>query len=257
MITAGIDVGIENAKVVILKDGKVVAARQGPSGGFDRAELVEKLWHETLKEAKLASSDINNIVATGQGKWDARFAKDNVTEPIADMKAALWLFPSARSVIDVGADQARVVRFDANGKVVNHVLNQKCAAGLGIFLELASEIMGITLDEMSDESARAKNSVSVNDQCSVLAESDVLDLVCDHTVKADIARAISEAVAAKLSSVVNYITLENDVALVGGVARNAGVVTALAKRLGVSFKIPEQPEFACALGAALIAASES
>ena len=134
MITSGIDSGIENTKIVILKDGKVVARGTAATGGAGRGKNAEQLWESTLKQARLSASDVANVVATGQGKWDVHTAKDAIVETTAETKAALMLFPQARSLINAGADQARAVKFDSSGKILEYALNQKCAAGLGLFL---------------------------------------------------------------------------------------------------------------------------
>ena len=156
MITAGIDVGIESLKVVILKDGKVIARGSGLSGGANRGKNAEKVWEETLTEAKLKPSDVSKVVATGQGKQDVAFASDRVTEPVADARAARFLYPKATSVVDIGADQVRVITLGKGDKILEVVMNQKCAAGLGIFLKSMARTLGMTLDEISRFSGNGK-----------------------------------------------------------------------------------------------------
>ena len=255
MITAGVDLGIETVKVVVLKDGEVVAKGIARSGGSERASSADQVWNEVLKSAGLSPSDVSNVIATGQGKWDVRFANDYVVETVADARAAPMLFPSARSVVDIGADQARAIICDESGKTVDIVLNQKCTAGIGTFYRSMARTLGITLDEMSGLSSNSNN-VSVNDGCAVFAELDAIWLAHNNTPKKDIVQAINEAMATRLNSMLNEkITLEKDVMLIGGLARNTGVVNALKERSGFDFLIPEEPEYAGALGAALIAAS--
>ncbi len=257
MITAGVDVGIEATKVVILKDGKVVSTSTASSGGADRSISAEKAWQEALKSAGITASDVKKIVATGQGKYDARFAGEKVVESVADAKAANFLYPKAKAVVDLGADQVRVVNFDANGKIAEVALNQKCAAGIGIFLQSIARRLGTSVEEMSRMTGKAARKITVNDNCAVFAELDSIALAHDETPTSDIAQAIHEAMAARINSVLNdkVIPEKNSTVLVGGVARNSGIVSSLKKRSGIEFMIPEQPEFAGALGAALIAAS--
>ncbi|MBI4296832.1 MAG: CoA activase [Chloroflexi bacterium] len=255
MITAGVDLGIETVKAVILKDGKVLARSIASSGGADRAGAADLVWNEALKLAGLSAADVSKVVATGQGKWDVRFANDSVVEPVADVRAAHWLFPSARTVIDIGADQARAARFDASGKTLEHVLNLKCAAGMGTLLKSIARMLGITIDEMSQPSNGRQSSISVNDRCAVFAEMDAHWLINNDTPREDVIQAINEAVATRINSMLNEkINFEKDVVLIGGVAMNRAVVSALEKQSGLDFLMPEHPEFACALGAALIAA---
>jgi predicted CoA-substrate-specific enzyme activase len=255
MITAGIDVGIENVKAVILKDGKVLASQQASSGGVNRSSSAEKVWQEALKEAGISASDVSKVIATGQGKYDVHFATGNVVEPVADARAALWYFPSARSVLDVGADQARAMNYDTKGAVTGVVLNQKCSAGIGISFKTLARTLGMTLDEMSQVSGSSGGGASVNERCCNFAEMDTHWLIHNSTPKEDIVQARNEAAAVKINSLLNEkITLQKDIVLVGKVAKNAGLVKALKKRSGANFLIPKQPEFSGALGAALIAA---
>jgi predicted CoA-substrate-specific enzyme activase len=257
MITVGIDLGIETIKAVVLKDGKVVARGTASSGGTDRGASAEKVWQDVLKSAGISESDVNKVVATGQGKYDARFASEQVVEPVAVAEAAHFFYPSARAVVDVGADQVRVANIDAAGKIVEVVLNQKCAAGIGIFLRSTARRLGISVEEMSQMGGKAAGGVAVNDSCAVFAELDAIALLHDDTPIPEIVQAMNDAMATRINSVLNdkVIPEKDSTVLVGGVAKNSGVVNALRERSGINFIIPEQPEFACALGAALIAAS--
>ena len=257
MITAGIDVGTKTLKAVIVKDNEIIASGKEPSNGFERGEAAEQVWNNTLQQAELSVTDVDTVIATGTGKTDIRFATDNIVEPVADVKAALWLFPSARTVIDIGAEQIRVVKFDESGRVPNYTLNQQCGAGLGFFAESMARALGITLDEMSQLALEAKGDISINAECGVYARLDAVSLIHNNTPKADIARAVVDAVATKIKATANLTDIEKDVVLVGGVAYNKGIVEALKRRMGVDFLIPDQPELAGALGAALVGADET
>jgi (R)-2-hydroxyacyl-CoA dehydratese activating ATPase len=256
MITAGIDVGVDAVKVVVLKDGKVVSRSTASSGGGDRAASAEAAFQEALKSAGIKAADVNKIVATGQGKNDVSAAVQRVVEPVAAAKAARYLYPSARAVVDVGADQIRLVAMDSAGKIEEAVLNQKCAAGIGVFLRSISRRMGISLEEMSRMTGKAADQVIVNDSCAVFAGLDAVALLQDETPAQDIAQAVHEAMAARINAVLNdkVFPPKNATVLVGGVAKNEGIVKALKKRSGIKFMIPDEPEYACALGAALIGA---
>lgn len=257
MITAGIDVGVKTIKAVIIKDNKIVASSIAPSDGFERKKAAEQVWNKVLQQAKLSASDVTSVVATGTGKLDASFANNNVVEPVADVEAALWLFPSARTVIDVGAEQIRVVKFDETGKVANYTLNQQCGAGLGTFAEAMARALGVTLDEMSQLARKSKKEISINAECGIYTSLDVVTLIHDNTAKADIARAILDAIANKINATANLTNIEKPIVLIGGVALNTGIVDTLKKRMGGNFLIPKDPELAGALGAALIGASET
>jgi len=257
MITAGIDVGIENIKVVVLKDGSVIASGNDRSGGAGRRKAVERTWEYTLKSAGMTATDIKKVVATGQGKRDVSFADSRITEPLADALAARFLYPTVRSVVDVGADQVRVVSLDEKGAITEVVLNQKCAAGIGTFLRTVARRLGYTLDEMGRIESHAETCKEVNDACSVFAMLDAVDLLHDGAGRPDIVRAIHRAMAVRINSVMNdkVKPARNKTVLVGGVARNLALITALKDRSGINFLIPDHPENAGALGAALDAAS--
>src|SRR4030042_6639529 len=169
MITAGIDVGIESLKAVILKDGKILARATGLSGGAKRAEAAEKVWKEALATAKLKSSDVKKVVATGQGKQDVAFAAEYITEPVADALAARFLYPEATCVIDAGADQVRVVHLKLKDGISEVVMNQKCAAGLGILLKSMARTLGMTLEDINSLPENGNRANAVNEICCVFA----------------------------------------------------------------------------------------
>jgi predicted CoA-substrate-specific enzyme activase len=256
MITIGVDAGIENIKAVVLKDGQVLARTIGLSGGAGRGKAAEAVWHEAVELAGLTPAEIQKTVATGQGKYDVKIAADHVVEPVADARAARFLYPSARSVVDIGADQVRVMTLDDRGKITEVAMNVKCAAGLGVFLKSMARLLGMSIDEMSALPAVASQGTVASDSCCVFAELDVIALVHNNTPKPQIVQAINEAVATRINAVLNdKIPPDvNRTVLIGGVMRNAGMVSALKKRSGVNFLIPDKAQFAGALGAALIAA---
>jgi benzoyl-CoA reductase subunit D len=254
MITAGIDVGIENTKVVVLKDRKVIGRATVLSGGANRGKSAEQALKTALAAAKISPSAVDSIVATGQGKGDVGFARDCVVEPVAAARAARFLYPQAACVVDVGADQVRVVTLGLKDKIAEVVMNQKCAAGLGILLKSMARTLGMTLDDMSKLSGEGKS--VVNDACGVFAEMDAFGLLNRNVPREDVARAVIEAVAVRVNSILNDKLKpgKDTTVMVGGVSRNKAVVAALNRRSGINFIIPDQSEFAGALGAALIAA---
>ena len=254
MITAGIDVGIENVKVVILKDGKVVARATSLSGGENRNKAAVKVFNDALAAAGLKPADIGSVIATGQGKGDVAFAGDRVTEPVADARAARFLYPEAVCIVDIGADQVRVITLGKGETITEVVMNQKCAAGLGILLKSMARTLGMTLDEISRLSGNS--SAVVNDGCAVFAEMDAFGFMNRNVPREDIALAIIEAVAVRVTSILNDKIRpdKNSTVLVGGVIRNKALVSALKKHSGINFIVPDYPEYAGALGAAVLAA---
>jgi benzoyl-CoA reductase subunit D len=253
MITAGIDCGAKTVKALILKDGKVVA--QGlVLAGIGTKGAANEAYDEALQKAGMKREDVERMMATGAGKNGPDFANDVITEVGADAKGAIFLYPSARTVIAVGAEEGRAVRIDRTGKVVDFAINEKCAAGAGAFTEAMARALEVKLEEMGPLSLQATKAVPMNAQCAVFAESELVTLIHAKTPKPDMARAIHDAIADRIASMVRRVGIEKDIVLVGGVAHNVGFVDSLNRELQANVLIPEEPEFVGALGAALAAA---
>ena len=250
MITAGIDMGAKTVKVVILKDNEILS-RGIILGGFDQKASAEKVFNETLQKASLSRDNVEHVVATGAGKDVAPHANDQISMMGADALGGAFLFPSARTIIDVGAEEGRAVRCDEKGKMMDFVINERCAAGAGTFVEAMSRALEGKLEEMGPLSLKAERAVPMNAQCTIFAESEVVSLIHAKTSKADISRAIHDAIADRIASMTRRLGIQREVVLVGGVAKNAGFVESLKNALGVDLLVPEEPEFVGAIGAAL------
>jgi len=250
MITAGIDMGAKNVKVVILKDDKILSRSLTP-GRFDQKAAAEKAFNEALQKAGLSHDDIEHVVATGAGKDVAPYANGEISMMGADALGGAFLFPSARTVIDVGAEEGRAVKCDEKGRMVDFVINERCAAGAGTFVEAMSRALEVKLEEIGPLSLKAERAVPMNAQCTIFAESEVVSLIHAKTPKADISRAIHDAIADRIASMTRRLGIQRDVVLVGGVAKNSGFIEALKRALGVDLLVPDEPEFVGALGAAL------
>jgi benzoyl-CoA reductase subunit D len=254
VITAGIDVGAKTVKVVILKDEKVLA-RSMVLTGLEQAKAAEEAFQGALKQADLKAKDVQKIIATGAGRNSVPFAPDSVTEVAADARGAIFLHPNARTVIDVGAEEGRGISADPKGKALDFAVNERCAAGAGTFTEAMSRAIEGKLEEMGELSLKSTQEVPLNAQCAVFAESEVVSLVHSKTPKADIARAVHDGISNRIAAMARRVGVQNDVLLIGGVAKNKGFVDSLKRQLEVDINVPEEPEYVGALGAALIAAS--
>jgi benzoyl-CoA reductase subunit D len=254
MITIGIDLGTQSVKAVILKDGAIIARVQAFSG-FDPAKAAEQAVAEALKKAKLSLTDVNHVTATGSGMEMAPQANSTISMMGADAKAGVHVFPNAKTIIDVGAEEARAVKCDEKGVMIDFVVNERCAAGAGTFIEAMARALEVKLEEMGPLSLKAERASSINATCVIFGESDVVTLIHRQESKPEIARAIFDAMADRVSSMVYRLGVNPDVVLLGGVAKDVGFVASLKRKLGIDILIPENPEFAGALGAALIAAS--
>ena len=249
MIVAGIDVGGKNVHIVIKKDGQILGKVAGPSG-IKKAEAVEQLYNEVLKKAGLTRKDVERVVATGSAAKRVAFANGFIPDALADARGVNKLIPSARTVIDVGAEEGRAIKIGADGKVLDFAINEKCAAGTGTFVEAMSRALEVSVDEMAKLTMNSTQTLSTNAQCAVFGESEVVSLIHQKTPKPDIARAVMNAIAGRIASVARIVGLEKDVVMVGGMARNAGFVDSLRKSIEMDVKVPEDPDYMGALGAA-------
>lgn len=252
MITAGIDMGAKTTKVVILNDKQIVA-KSLVLTGFEQQEAAEKALTQALAQAKLTRGDIAQMVATGAGRKAVPWVKENVTEVSADARAMAFLHPQVRTLIDVGAEEGRAIKCTPDGKVADFAVNEKCAAGAGTFVEAMARALELKLEEMGELSLKSTTAVPMNAQCTVFAESEVVSLIHAKTPKPDIVRAVHDAISSRITSMARRVGIEKDIALIGGVAHNAGFVDALKRGLEAEVLVPADPEFVGALGAALIA----
>jgi benzoyl-CoA reductase subunit D len=255
MITAGLDLGTQRVKAVILKDGEVISRSQAFSG-FDPAKAAEQTLEEALKKAKMTLNDLDHITATGSGMALATNSNSTISMMGADAKAGVYLFPKARTIIDVGAEEARAVKCDEKGIMIEFVLNERCAAGAGTFIEAMARALEVKLEEMGPLSLKAERASPINASCVIFGESDVVTLIHRQESKPEIARAVFDAMADRISSMVHRLGVNPEVVLIGGVAKDVGFVASLKRKLGIDISIPEYPEFAGALGAALTAAGK-
>jgi benzoyl-CoA reductase subunit D len=253
MITAGIDMGAKTIKVVILKDGEIIG-KALELAGFDSRAAAEKAFAEALGEAGISIDDIGNVAATGSGRKNAPYAKNEITEVGCDARGIHILFPNARTILDVGAEEGRAIRCTGDGKVLDFALNEKCAAGAGAFTESMSRALEVPIEQLGALSLKSTQTIPMNAQCAVFAESEVVSLVHLKTPKEDIARAVHDAIASRIVSLARKVGFEPEVVLIGGVAYNQGFVDSLERALECKIRIPEDPRFVGAYGAALIAA---
>ena len=249
MIIAGIDVGGKNVHIVIKKDGQIVGKIEGPAG-IKKAQAVEQLYDEVLKKADLGRKDVERVIATGSSAKRVAFANGTVPDAAADARGVIKLIPTARTVINVGAEECRSIKVSAEGKVLDFAMNEKCAAGTGTFVEAMSRALEVSVDEMSEITLQSTQTLSTNAQCAVFGESEVVSLIHQKTTKPDIARAVMNAIAGRVASVARIVGLEKDIVLVGGMARNAGFVDSLKKNMEMEVLVPEDPDYMGALGAA-------
>jgi predicted CoA-substrate-specific enzyme activase len=253
MIVAGIDVGAKNVHAVLIQEGRVLA-KAAVASGFDQEESAERGLQEAAKVGGIERDAIIAIAATGAGRKALPYAGQQPTEVAADGRGAVMLRPGARTVVDVGADEARAIKLSPQGKVVDFAINEKCAAGAGAFVEAMSRALDMPLADFATSSLESTQSIPMNAQCTVFAESEVVSLIHANTPPADIARAVHDAMASRVSAMVRRIGVDDPVVLGGGAALNVGFVKSLSEALGgVNVEVLPDAEYLGALGAALIA----
>jgi benzoyl-CoA reductase subunit D len=251
MIQVGIDVGAKFIKALVIKDGNVIAKEQ-VSTGFESKENAAKLFEHVLQKTGISQDEVNSITSTGSGRKVVDFATKSITNVTAASKGTTSLYPEVKTVIDVGAEEGRSIRCNADGKIVDFAINEKCAAGAGSFTEAMARALEIPLEEFGVLSLKSDKEIPMNAQCAVFAESEVVSLLHAKTPKEDIAKAINDAVASRITSMVRKVGFEKEIALIGGVAYNTGFVNSLETDLQAKIIIPDDPEYVGAYGAALI-----
>jgi benzoyl-CoA reductase subunit D len=254
MITAGIDCGAKNTKTVILQDGKIIG-RAKVLTGFDREKAVESSLEKAILKAGVARADIQRIGGTGSGKNAVNMADEAVDDIKAMAKGAHFFFPNARTVADVGAEEGRAAKIDIKGHLIDFAINEKCAAGAGAFIEAMARALEVTLEEMGRLSLQSDKKIPMNAHCVIFAESEVVGLIHARTDKADISRAIHDAMASRIVSMIRRIGVNQDVIMLGGVAYNPGFMAAVRRELKVErICVPDEPDYGAAVGAAVMAA---
>ncbi|MDR4505372.1 MAG: acyl-CoA dehydratase activase [Candidatus Scalindua sp.] len=253
MLTLGIDIGSLSTDAVLLNDKKEIVSYEVIATGASSKKACDKIYNQILKVTNLDAKDIDYVVATGYGRIKVPFADEVVTEITCHARGANYCFPSARTVIDIGGQDSKAIKLDAKGNVLDFSMNDKCAAGTGRFLEVMARTLEIDLDDMGELSLKGTDSVSISSLCTVFAESEVVSLIgADHKTE-NICKGLHVSIAKRVSAQAKRVGLEEDVIMTGGVAKNIGVVRELEKKLSCSIKIPDEPQIAGALGAALIA----
>jgi benzoyl-CoA reductase subunit D len=253
MITAGIDCGAKNAKTIIMKDGKIIGKGMVLTG-FDQEKAVEESLGQALKDAGIAKDDIQKIYATGSGQKAVKIADDSVDEIKAMAKGANFFFPNARTVTDVGAEEGRAAKIDEKGNPLDFAINEKCAAGAGAFIESMARALDVTIEEMGPLCLQSDKEIPMNAHCVIFAESEVVGLIHAKTDKPEISKAIHDAMASRIASIIRRIGVNEDIVMVGGVGYNPGFISAMKRELKVdTIYIPDEPGYGAAVGAAVVA----
>ena len=254
--TMGIDVGSTASKCVILKDGSEIVAKSLVAVGTGTSGPSRAIA-QVLENAGMTREQMDFVLATGYGRNSLDGLADmQMSELSCHAKGAAFLFPNVRTVVDIGGQDSKVIRLNDDGSVKNFVMNDKCAAGTGRFLEMMAKTMEMNLDELSKVGLSYQEDITISSMCTVFAESEVVSLIAQNKEIADIAHGIHKAIAGKAMSLLKRVGLNPGYMMTGGVAKNPGVVAVLEEQLGEKLHIYEEPEIVGALGAALYGLEE-
>jgi predicted CoA-substrate-specific enzyme activase len=247
---AGIDVGSTMTKAVILNKG-IMASIIGPTGPEQR-RLANKVMEEALKKADISLQMIAYIVSTGYGRINVPFADKQLTEITCHAKGIINLFPNAKTIIDIGGQDIKAIKIDATGKTTDFVMNDKCAAGSGRFIEVIADTLGLPLDKVGDLSLQSKSPAKISNICTIWAQQEVAASLAQGIHVSDLLAGVHHSLADRISRMINRLRVEEDVIVTGGGAKNKGLLKALSEQLGHEVLVPDEPLITGALGAALM-----
>ncbi len=249
---AGIDIGSSSSKVAIVDESgklaavKVVNLGTGTSGSDEAMRLA-------LEEAGIRKEDLNYLVATGYGRVNYEGADKQITEITCHAKGVSFLMPGVTTIIDIGGQDAKVIKLDGKGKVANFVMNEKCAAGTGRFLEVMARVLGCGIHQLSGLADQSRKEVPISSVCTVFAESEVISRLASGESIPDVAKGAHTAIAKRVAGMCNRVGYEPEVVMTGGVALNENMVKSLSQELNVGVTAAPHPQAAGAIGAAIFA----
>jgi predicted CoA-substrate-specific enzyme activase len=249
MIAVGIDAGSATTKAVLVKDGKMEGYVIHPTA-FDFLSAAEKAYTDLLAVNGIDKKDVSGVFGTGYGRNGIKFANKAISEITAHALGVYHLKPDIEGIIDIGGQDSKVITMN-KGKVTEFLMNDKCAAGTGKFLEYTAKALEVPIEDLGRLALASKKPADITSMCTVFAESEVISLRSRGLTKEDIAAGLIESIARRVAVMGRQLGLNKNVAFVGGVAKNAGIKAALEKELGVTLYVPPEPQITGALGAAL------
>ena len=255
MITAGVDVGAATAKTVIVADGEMLSYAVIPTG-HNVARAAEEVTGAALERAGLAMTDLAFVTSKGYGRNGVTFADKSASEIICHARGVNHQMPLARTVVDIGGQDSKVIGVREDGTVADFVMNDKCAAGTGRFLEVMASVLNLDIEEMGPVSLTSDDPCSISSTCTIFAETEMVSLRADGRSREDLVAGIHRAVASRVVVMGKTVGYREQVVFTGGVAKNVGVRHSLEAGIGLPVLVPEEPQIMGALGAALLAGAE-
>jgi predicted CoA-substrate-specific enzyme activase len=251
----GVDIGARSIEVVLF-DGSVITGSSVSDTGISPAENGKRAFDELLDRSGLQREDIDYTIATGYGRNYFELADRSISEIICHARGVSFLYPSAGTVIDIGGQDSKLIELGEGGKPLDFVMNDRCAAGTGRFIEMIGTLLGVPVDEMNDTASTDDGRVEISSMCAVFAESEIVGLLQRGCSVPTILNGVFTAVARRTVSMAGRSELRPDLVFTGGVAWNRGVIEALKRETGTGILTPPNPQITGALGAAIIASME-
>jgi (R)-2-hydroxyacyl-CoA dehydratese activating ATPase len=254
MIYAGIDAGSRAIKVALFDHAgsKLIGAGVADQG-VEQARLAEELYDRTLRVAGVGRPRVQTVVATGYGRNRVPFADTTITEITCHARGVHHLVPEARTIIEIGGQDSKLILLEDGGRVRDFSMNDRCAAGTGRFLEVVAARLGVDLPTLGELSQRSRRPAVISSTCVVFAETEIIGLLAEGTPAEDIAAGVQAAIASRVVTMAGR-TLSEPLCFTGGVALQAGMIRALEATLALPVCVAPDPQFTGAFGAALLAA---
>jgi predicted CoA-substrate-specific enzyme activase len=248
----GIDIGTGTSKGVVLKNGDM-AAYYSFRSGINYKIAASNLAEQLINKAKISMNDIAYTVSTGYGSSSVTYSNESVSDIRCCAKGIYSIFPEARTVIDVEGQTTQVIRLGKNGQMAEFITSEKCASGSGRFLDIISNVLQISLEDIGPLSLKSKKPVTFTTACAVFGESEAVSRVAEGVAREDILSGVHKAMADKIYTMIERVGLEECCAICGGGALNIGLIKMLESVLKLRLLVPPQPQLVTALGAALFA----
>ncbi len=253
MYFAGIDIGSNTTKAVIVKNSKILGYAITKTGA-KALNTAENIYQNALNQANVRRDQISYSIATGYGRnLVSDICDKQVTEITCFGRGSFEVHPKTRTIIDIGGQDSKVIRIDTKGRITSFEMNDKCSAGTGKYLEILSKTLGVNLEDMGKIALRSNGIVAISSTCTVFAESEVISRIANGAPSDHILRGIHKSMAVKVAELAKRVGIQADVLIAGGVAYNEGIVHFLSHQLDTKIKVAQNPQLVGAYGASLIA----
>jgi predicted CoA-substrate-specific enzyme activase len=257
MICAGIDAGSRAIKIVLINtDNQKVVGKGLADQGVEQDKLASELLDRVMDNSGVTRKDVTSIVATGYGRNAVTIADTTITEITCHAVGVYHLVPKAKTVIDIGGQDSKLLRLNAFGKVRDFAMNDRCAAGTGRFLEVVAQRLGVELESLGPMAAKSRNPAAISSMCVVFAETEIIGLLASGIAREDIVAGVQASIAARIMGMAGR-NAEPPIIFTGGVAMVSGMDAALETALGQSVAISPEPQMTGALGAAILASNRN